>query len=373
MNYSLKNGNLTFQMPERVSESNATQIKEEALEIIKANPGKKIYIDCQELKYMSSSGLRALLSIQKKNGKDKIILKSVNKEINEILQMTGFDDIFHVSKTLRKCSVEGQPIICTCTNGWLYSLGKGIMVKVFHKGYSLEEVEQELDLTQQALICGIPTPISFSTTLCDENYGILFEELDATSLANLISRNPSNAKTYAVMLARFCNEIHSTEIDPSSLPDIKKRYCNWLDQYRTKFPEESWSHMRAMVQSMADANTFVHGDLSLNNVFLVDGELMMIDMGSCGYGHPIFDLQSLYASLIAIEIDHPGYCEETMKIDKKVCREFWQTFIHYYLQNSDDPQNFNSDTLQKEKRMNQLLTQYYMLKEVLLDGMKISR
>ena len=175
------------------------------------------------------------------------------------------------------------------------------------------------------------------------------------------------------MLARFCNEIHSTEIEASALPNIKQRYCNWLDSYREKFEEDSWSHMRAMVENMADANTFVHGDLNLNNVFLVDGELMMIDMGSCGYGHPIFDLQSLYASLIAIEIDNPGYCEETMHLDKEVCREFWKTFIHYYLQNSDEPLKYDADVLQKEKRMNQLLAQYYMLKEVLLDGMRITR
>ncbi|MEE3468674.1 MAG: phosphotransferase [Eubacterium sp.] len=374
MDYAVNGNVLSIVMPDRVSENNAAQIKEDCFSLLKQYPDKEIWIDCDSLKYISSSGLRALLSIQKKKGKEQITLKKVHKEVNEILEMTGFDEIFHVSKTLRQCSVKGCEMIASSTNGWLYKLQKGIMVKVFYEGHTLEEVEKELAMTQKALTCGIPTPISFTTVLCDDLFGILFEELEANSLAQLLAKNPKNYVVYAKRLANFCKELHETEVPPGALPDIKQRYREWLSKAKGRLPETNWNQMKAMVEQMSDATTFVHGDLSLNNVFLVDDELMLIDMGSCGYGHPIFDLQALYASLVGIELDRPGYCEESMSISPSVARDFWKAFLRNYLQSESEvpvyDDTYNEKMQMKERRMSQLLTQYYMLKSMLLESLK---
>ena len=375
MEHTIEDNKLIIPLPERVNESNAAQLKTDITKLVSQYPSASVVIDCNALKYISSSGLRALLSVQKKKGKDPIVLKNVHKEVNEILEMTGFDDIFHVSKTLRQCSIEGCEQIATSTNGALYSLKKGIMVKVFQKDCSLEDVEQELKLTQKALACGIPTPISFSTVRCGEQYGILFEELHASSLAQLLIQNPRNVVVYAKKLAALCKELHQTEILPGALPDIKQRYRDWLDRAKGRVPQDVWNQIKAMVEHMSDANTFVHGDLNLSNVFIVDDEFMLIDMGSCGYGHPIFDLQSLYASLVAIEIDKPGYCEQTMGLNSKICRDFWKSFMRYYLEEdqagADATVIMNGEVSVKQTKMNQLLAQYYILKEVLLDELRV--
>ncbi len=52
-------------------------------------------VDCKNLDYISSAGLRVLLIMQKKCKKG-IILKGVNKHIMEILEQTGFDSIFSI-------------------------------------------------------------------------------------------------------------------------------------------------------------------------------------------------------------------------------------------------------------------------------------
>ena len=54
---------------------------------------KAVYIDCKDLRYISSAGLRVLL-IMKKNSEDGVFLEHVGPQIMEILETTGFDSIF---------------------------------------------------------------------------------------------------------------------------------------------------------------------------------------------------------------------------------------------------------------------------------------
>lgn len=57
-----------------------------------------ITLDCSDLNYISSSGLRHFLSIYKnvasKNG--KLVLKNVSAEIKEVLDMTGFTAFLNI-------------------------------------------------------------------------------------------------------------------------------------------------------------------------------------------------------------------------------------------------------------------------------------
>lgn len=68
----------------------------QALQPLLESTGRDIVIDCTELEYIASSGLRILLGILKHaraNG-DKVILKNVNDVIKDVLELTGFVQIF---------------------------------------------------------------------------------------------------------------------------------------------------------------------------------------------------------------------------------------------------------------------------------------
>lgn len=57
--------------------------------------GYNLVLDCEKLVFLTSSGLRAILSLQKEvyaNG-GKMVLKKVNPEIMNIFEMTGFSNI----------------------------------------------------------------------------------------------------------------------------------------------------------------------------------------------------------------------------------------------------------------------------------------
>ncbi len=56
-----------------------------------------LIFDLAQLEYISSAGLRVLLSAQKiMNKQGKMVVKNVSEEVNEILEVTGFLDILTV-------------------------------------------------------------------------------------------------------------------------------------------------------------------------------------------------------------------------------------------------------------------------------------
>lgn len=59
---------------------------------------KKIIFDFEKLDYISSAGLRVLLTCQKKmnNISGTMIIKNVKEEIKEVFDMTGFSDILTI-------------------------------------------------------------------------------------------------------------------------------------------------------------------------------------------------------------------------------------------------------------------------------------
>lgn len=57
-----------------------------------------LVIDCNELEYISSSGLRLLLTLRKevaaKNG--KLQIRNMNEDIQQIFKITGFINLFEI-------------------------------------------------------------------------------------------------------------------------------------------------------------------------------------------------------------------------------------------------------------------------------------
>lgn len=69
---------------------------EEKLKVLYENEGKDVVIDCTELEYIASSGLRILLGIMKraKATGSNVTLKNVNDDIKNVFKLTGFINLF---------------------------------------------------------------------------------------------------------------------------------------------------------------------------------------------------------------------------------------------------------------------------------------
>lgn len=59
---------------------------------------KEIVLDCNELEYISSSGLRIFLGIRKEAAKNgsRVIVRNINNDIRQVFMMTGFISLFEI-------------------------------------------------------------------------------------------------------------------------------------------------------------------------------------------------------------------------------------------------------------------------------------
>ena len=96
--HQFKNGNaLTVALEGRLDTTTAPQLEKELSG--KLDGVKELSMDLEKLDYISSAGLRVLLSTQKiMNKQGKMTIRNVKSEIMEVFEVTGFVDILSIEE-----------------------------------------------------------------------------------------------------------------------------------------------------------------------------------------------------------------------------------------------------------------------------------
>ncbi len=87
---------LKMKVSGRVDTTTAPDLEKEIRDCI--DEIEELDLDLGELEYISSAGLRVLLSIYKtliNEKQGKLAISNVNETVMEVFQVTGFDDILH--------------------------------------------------------------------------------------------------------------------------------------------------------------------------------------------------------------------------------------------------------------------------------------
>ncbi|MBR4534225.1 MAG: STAS domain-containing protein [Bacteroidaceae bacterium] len=90
-----QDGNLVAKFEGRLDTAAAPQTEQE-LQPLKNCQGHNIILDCSELAYISSSGLRLFLTVLK-NAKplgSHVYISGMNQELRNVFTMTGFINLF---------------------------------------------------------------------------------------------------------------------------------------------------------------------------------------------------------------------------------------------------------------------------------------
>ena len=94
INKSMKDSELVIALEGRLDTNTASDLENEVQNLA----GIKILIfDFEKLDYISSAGLRILLSCQKKMSiQGRMMIKNVNEAIKDVFDITGFSDILTI-------------------------------------------------------------------------------------------------------------------------------------------------------------------------------------------------------------------------------------------------------------------------------------
>lgn len=86
---------LTLVLEGRLDTTTAPQLE---LELKSSIDGiDKLFLDFASLEYISSAGLRILLSAQKTmNKQGSMVIRNVNEDVMDIFHITGFDDVLTI-------------------------------------------------------------------------------------------------------------------------------------------------------------------------------------------------------------------------------------------------------------------------------------
>ncbi len=122
---------------------------------------------------------------------------------------------------MREISIEGCEVIGEGGYGKVYKIDSETIVKVYNSRVSLEFIEQERNTSQRAFLLGMPTAISYDVVKCGDNYGVVYEMIDAKTMAQIINKEPGRISEMPRKAAELLRELH--KIVPGSDSKLSNR------------------------------------------------------------------------------------------------------------------------------------------------------
>ena len=331
------NDKLVIAVSGKIDGMNSDEFKEQVKKIRDSHPDGDLVLDMDGLEYISSAGLRVILKFSKEED-DLLKLVNVSWDVMEIFSMTGFSEFINITKKMKEISVDPCELLGKGANGEVYRIDDERIVKLFSETASIDVIQREKALSQKAMIYGLPTAISFDIVKCGNRYGAVFELLNAKTLSTTIKNDPSAFDTYADTYVDLYKKLHSTVVKKEDFPSIKEIYYDYIDDCKDWYTPEQLDTLRKIVDSIPDRDTLIHGDYHANNIMIVDGQLLLIDMGDLSFGHPIFDFLATAATQVNLVKLNPAFAEvhTNMPVDK--ITKLWSHLIDRYFADKSEEQ-----------------------------------
>lgn len=312
-------------------------------EALAALPGdaESVVLDITKLEYISSAGLRVLLSLKKRCGTKEFRIVGASAEVMDVFNMTGFSDIMDIEAACRKISIDGCEIIGKGACGECYRIDDETIIKLYYGDADPAFIEHEKSLSKKAFVMGIPTAISYDIVEADGRRGVVYELICSKTLGELIRADSTKTDEYVAMYVDICKKVASIHTNDPEIPPFKE--ANRADIAKiTGITEEERNCLYRFLELVPDADNCIHGDLNINNIMVQDGECCLIDMGELSYGNPMFDLSRIVFSMVYANVP-AGEFNPFYKMPSEQVAEIFNKFFKGY---------FGCDTVEQAEKTN---------------------
>lgn len=285
-------------------------------------------LDVSDLEYVSSAGLRVILSLKKRYGNKGFRIVGANPEVMNVFEMTGFSEIMDIQPACRKISVDGCEIIGKGACGECYRIDDETIIKLYYNNTDTAFIEHEKSLAKKAFVMGVPTAISYDIVEADGRKGVVYELINSKTLGELMRENPSDIDKYAEMYANICKTVCSIRTDDKEIPSFKDINRVDIDNI-TGVSKEEKDYLRRFLDIVPEGNNLIHGDLNINNVMVQNGECCLIDMGELSTGMPMFDFSRILFSMVYANTA-PGTFNGFYKMQSDTVTDIFNRFFKAY-------------------------------------------
>ena len=320
---------LTYSLPSSLSFDNCDVVDKDINEQLNKDNYEAVVIDAAQTRYISSAGLRVLLGVKKRY--DNLSVINTSTEVYDILEMTGFTKIINVEKSFPSISIEGCPLLGKGAHGAVYRLAPDTIVKVYYdKNVTLDDIKNERELSKKAFVLGLPTAIALQIVKVGEDYGTIFELLNATSCSKYINESQENTDDFINKAVAILKRMHKTPVKDSSLPDMKQLAFGYLNKVKTLLDNDTYLQVLKLLNNIPDTNTLIHGDFHLKNQLMVGSDLMLIDMDTLCVGHPIFEFSQICNAYYEFSFLDPESVVNFLSIPLEKARYLWKEISRRY-------------------------------------------
>lgn len=325
----------------RIDSNNAGIVEAEISSQLSENPGETPAFDAENLEYISSAGLRVLLKAGK-NYRAKLDVLNVSDEVYNIFHVTGFTELLNVRRKPREISIDGLEIIGSGAFSTVYRLDAETVIKVFNKhSAGFDEAERDRTASREAFIHGIPTAIAYDTVKAGEYYGLVYEMIDADTLAAAVRKHPERLAELCAKAGRLLKKLHATEFEPGIFRDGREKLREMIRKpYDTGLiTSDDKEILDGIIDRIPSRNTFLHMDYQPKNIMVSGDDLILIDIGGAGLGDPIIDLLISYSFFVGLSLakkEHVRkYHENFMGLSSQTLGSMWDIITREYFMTSD--------------------------------------
>jgi uncharacterized protein (TIGR02172 family) len=328
--FSMRGNSLVARLVGRLDAMNAEEVEQDVKSALASHNGSSIILDLEDLSYVSSAGLRVFLRLAKQTG--KLSIENARSAVYEVLEMTGFSEMFEVRKAFRRVSIDGCDEIGRGAKAAVYRLDPETIVKVvFDTGEeTVADIERERVLARTAFVAGIPTAISYDVVRVGDRFGAVYELLNANTLADLVASGTWTAERAGTAMADIMAQMHETHVNVDSMPSARGIQLDELSLLDGRIDDVLYQRMHALVADLADDDLLIHGDYHAGNIMVQDEEPLLIDMDTLAHGNPVLELGPVYNAYVGFgEIDH-DISEKYLGFSYDTSLKLWETLAERY-------------------------------------------
>lgn len=300
-----------------------------------SEPVTNLTFDCSTLDFISSTGLRVMLKYKKLYPSLEVI--NVSNDVYSVFEMTGFSRIITVRKAMRTINLEECTLLGRGGNGEVYKINDEEIIKLCLRQEDEQKLIEEMNLAREAFVLGVPTVISFDTAkVNDGRTGIVMEAINPDTYSSWLTEHPDEIDTYVQQYVDLFKTTNAIEVMPGQFRSGKE----WIRE-KILVPSDcstpEWDEaFLEIIDYIPEGHQLTHNDGHPNNVLMYgDGEdrqLMLIDMGDIGAGHPIMEIIGWSFTMLMPKfgIAYP-YAKMFTGLDDELRNKFMRRVLALYL------------------------------------------